>query len=874
MRRTRKIRLSFVLLLLAAARGNAAPPAPVVPAPFPEASRLLALARESAAGIADLTARRNLLFSLLNAQERAEDWSGMGPTFAALDGLAPAHPTYLDRLHPNLERARWLAHTNRADEAKKLLRDLAEQAAAWPDSYVLGFDSAHPAERPDGREDAFAQIGEEQRKLHDFDGAIVTAKRLTKPALAAQELYTVMWTQARQGDKASALKTAALTADPLNRTQALLGYASALREKGQTAAFLAAQQEALTDAIAMPPGKSRHDALGMLLSEYQGANNAPGQLAVAAASTDAAQKDEAREYAAESLWRKAKTETALSLAAQIETLGAEIQDPAKRLNTAFLAVMLRAWGGDSAGAKALAARTVAADNAAFLLVTGRRLRELKDPAATRTLQEQGRPVAQMLIGGLHIAMPDSNEFFAALLGGASRRDALTMADSLPTDENKLRAYDTIQRGAVFAKDADALKALRNRVEPLIAKETEAWTRNSDYRRFAAVYAATGETARVTAFAETIPEPHLRARALTDWSEWQARTDPKAARETLRKAGQVAAQTAVSSDTAHWQMDVARAMLTAGANADAAALLAHLDAAEKTGPDDPLLDEELDGLAALYAELGNVNRALQMAQRMRLEQGRMFTLTTIAESVNRSGKIDLLPPLFAAMKDETSRRDLLLHLVWQSAADTDEKQRQQYLALATDDGGRAAVLLAIAQKQVGSNLRLPARLTLKELLPLLARTPPGIPQTQALVQAAKLLNTVGREDEARTLLQSAATDIVRVMRPGIQANWHLPPTEPYTGTRLSAENEWEVELLDIAEAQSGAGDLEAALQTIRHLRADQLRQFAVYENVHDWLGSPAPSHDAALLTQLTRPDERPYALLTAANVLLPPANIGF
>jgi len=112
-----------------------------------------------------------------------------------------------------------------------------------------------------------------------------------------------------------------------------------------------------------------------------------------------------------------------------------------------------------------------------------------------------------------------------------------------------------------------------------------------------------------------------------------------------------------------------------------------------------------------------------------------------------------------------------------------------------------------------------------------------------------------------------------MKPGKQEGWHLPPTEPYTGTRLSAENEWEVQLLDIAEAQSETGHLEAALQTIRPLHAAQLRQFAVYENVRDWLTNGAPSHDLTLLTKATLPAERSYALLTAANVLLPPVNYG-
>ena len=873
MRLSQKIRLPFVLCLATSGGISAAqaPPSPL--ANFPEASRLLVEARENAAGIADLQSRRNLLFTILDAQERAEDWNDMGPTFAEIDRLAPAVPTDYDRLHPNLERARWLAHQNRADEARKLLRELADEAAARTVPPAPAPVAENPEGQPNARDSALMQIDTEQMKLREYADAIATAKRLTKPALVAQELYTIMWSQARHGDKAGALQTAALTDDPLNVTQALLGYASILKEKGQTAAYLAAQQEALTAAIAMPPGKPRHDALGMMLSEYHWSDNVPGLLAVIAASTDAAQQDEAREDAAESLWKQGTTETALTRAAQVETFAAEIKDPAKRPNTALLAVLLRAWGGDAAGAKALAARTISAENAALLLVIGNRLRQMKNPAAGRLLQGQGQFLAQSITGGLPTALWSSEEFLTALLGGASQRDALTIADSLPTDADKLNAYDYMQRGAVFAKDAGALKALRNRVEPLIAKEPEAWTRNSNYRRFAEVYAATNETARVIAFAETIPEPHLRARALTDWSQWQAKTDLQAARKTLRQAGQTAAEIPLSSNSAHWQLEVVGAMLTAGANADAAALLARLDAAEKAAPDDSLLDEERDKLAALYAELGDADSAVQTALRMKIERGRAYTLNLIAELVNKSGRADALPPLFAAMTDAGARRDLLLNLVWQSAADTDEKQRRQYLALAPDDSGKAAVLLAIAQKQVHSNLRIPARLTLNELLPALAKVPPGIPQTQMLVQAAKLLNTVGKEDESRTLLTSAASEILRVMKPGKQGNWHLPPTEPYTGTRLSAENEWEVELLDIAEAQSGAGDLEAALQTIRHLRADQLRQFAVYENVHDWLGSPAPTHDTALLTKLTRPDERPYALLTAANTLLPPVNIG-
>ncbi|KAG8526088.1 uncharacterized protein KY384_000080 [Bacidia gigantensis] len=813
-------------------------------------------------------ATNTLLITLdtpLDAQERAEDWNGMDETFTAIDSIAPAIATEYDRMHSALERARWLAHQNRATEAKALLRQLSESAAPSPATVASNAAVAPADDISTPTEWALQQIELEQAKLHYFDDAITTARRFPKPERVSQALYSVLWGQAQAGDKAGALQTADLTGDPLNRLQALLGLAQMQTAKGQNRQSVANRQEALQFAITLPEGKPRHDAFGMLLSEFQWSENVPDLLRLADVSSDSQQRDNARLYAVQLLWKQAKTEATPALAAQAEALAAGIKDEGKRRETARYAVTLRAWSGNAAGAKAVAARRLGKGEATLFLLVGERLRDRKNPQATKILQNLAQLVVIPLETAYAYAPSPFHGLATALLSMGEWRIVMAVADHLSDDVYRLQAYQDIALQAARAKDTACLKEVLPRLEPLIAGLQSAQDRVRRLINLADAYAALGQTGRILPLIETLPESKSRAEMLMAWGEWQAKRGDKNAKDTLGKAAKVALGIADVRERIPVNLQIMAALTLLDAKPEVTALLAQTVAAAAVAPLDSGWETWRSDLANCQAEAGDADGALQNVLKIKEAQQRNDALFTLAYHLNRSGMTDRLAPIVSALTDETARRDLLLHLVWQGKADTDDLQKQQRLALAPDDGGKASVLLSIAQKQAASKPPYPGASH--------AKMPPGLAKTYAQRDAARLLNTVGREVEARTLLLAAVEQIVRVMKPGKQGNWHLPPTEPYTGTRLSAENEWEVQLLDIAEAQSEAGDLEAALQTVRHLPTGQLRQFAVNENVRDWMTSGPQPHDLTALTQLTSPDERPYALLTAANALLPPVNIG-
>ena len=556
-----------------------------------------------------------------------------------------------------------------------------------------------------------------------------------------------------------------------------------------------------------------------------------------------------------------------------EPLLLKIKDKDTRLQSARMTVMLRAWGGDTVGAKALGMRTLGGQDPAPFVFIGERIRACKDSKQTPTWQYAAQVAAEIPNMSRIIRPIMAQQAVMQLFYRGLRLDAIGLADCLPGDESRIESYKEIARSAGYAKDTDTLKALYPRIAPLVERIAPPLKRAEEIETFTDVYGAAGQSNRVIKFLETLPEGPDRAYRLLAWGEWQARHDPKAARKTLLEAAKEAGPIFNEFTVENVQLRIVRGLIEAGNKADAAALLTQTLAAVRAAPDKFNSDSLRASFVEPMAQTGDAAGAAQLARSLQSEPLQTNGLTLIALEAVRQGKLSgAMASALAAFKDRKARHNLLPRLVEQWADEIDKEQKRKFLALAASDSDRAVLLTQIALKQ-GTTDRAESLVTAQEALPWLAKIPPGLERTYAQRDAARLLVGSGRIKEAQALLLAAAAEAIRARKPVEPEKWRLPPDRWSAAAHPVAENEGETQLLDIAEAQSKAGDLEAALQTIRPLHSFTLRQNTLKDNVRAWMQSAAAPRDLAQSAKRLPLAERPYVLLAIAETLLIPLQMG-
>ena len=664
------------------------------------------------------------------------------------------------------------------------------------------------------------------------------------------------------------MRTAAQNSDPFDRVYALASLVNSQEQKGQKREAEANRQEALKYGLALPAGHSRYEAEKYLIALFREAWNVPVLLRLGDASKAPELRRHAYQVAIYCLWDQATTSTALTLAAQVKQIAGKFADAFDRREAFRNAVILREWGGDTEGAKRLAAQTLDKQNPAAFLLIGDRLRHARTPQeAQRWRKLMPYATEQDGPGAVYTEphedpsepivedAPPFSEIVDEMLAAGDRRDALVFADGVSGAGYRLKAYRKIARAA--AKEKILLQALVTRAEPLLHTIKTVQDRAENYLAFADAYAAAGRASPVLREAEAVPDAAARALLLAHWGQWQARSDPKSARKTLWEAETAAAQIETWAERIPARMEIVAGFMEAGAKPDAVPLLNKTAQEFSRLPERPDSDTLRESLANGQAAVGDAVKAAQTAGEIKSERGRTEALILLALRFHHAGKWNALPPFLSALPDADARAELLWRLISAQTGAIGPPQKQRYLAFATTNRAKMNVLLAIAREQAGSKNAAEAHRAVNEALPLLANMPPGPPRLDAQLRAAWLLHRLGADGELRSLLAALEEQSARVLPAG-------KPAEPLR----YGERDAEAELLLIAQMQSKTGDLGASLQTLRLLPPSTWREGRLRDAVTGWLRSAPRRHDLTLLTTLTRPDERPYALLTAANLLLP------